>query len=37
VIQVMRFKSPTFIALALFAAALLGKIKPGYGFSSGGW
>lgn len=33
----MRFKSPTLIAFALLAAALLGKIKPGYGFSGGGW
>ncbi len=33
----MRFTSPTLIALALFAAGLLGKTKPGYGFTGGGW
>jgi hypothetical protein len=33
----MRFKSPTLIVLALLAASLFAKVKPGYGFWGGGW
>jgi hypothetical protein len=35
--HMMRFKSPTIIAFALLAASLFAKIRPGYGFTGGGW
>jgi len=33
----MRFRSPSVILLALLVASLFAKMKPGYGFSGGGW
>ncbi len=33
----MRFKSPTLVMFALFAASMFAKMKPGYGFTGGGW
>ena len=33
----MRFKSPTLAICALLAASMLARMKPGYGFTGGGW
>ncbi len=33
----MRSKSPTLVMFALLAASMFARIKPGYGFTGGGW